>query len=40
MNVLNVSFYVVLLSVTFAQITAAADKCVGTSDDVDGSGCK
>ncbi|KAG2091929.1 hypothetical protein BD769DRAFT_1395532 [Suillus cothurnatus] len=37
-NGINRNFYVVLLSVTFAQITAAADKCVGTSDDVDGSG--
>jgi hypothetical protein len=45
MNTLNISFYVLLLSVAFARFTAAvpapdSDCDDGNSDDVDGAGCK
>ncbi|KAG1890030.1 hypothetical protein F4604DRAFT_1914581 [Suillus subluteus] len=38
MSVFNISFYVILLSVAFAQFTVAVpdSECTNTDDDVDG----
>jgi hypothetical protein len=41
MSVFNISFYVLLLSVAFARVSAEVDgACASTSDDEDVSGCE
>jgi len=40
MNTLNISFYILILSVAFVRFTAAVPVPDLDRDDVDGAGCK